>query len=93
MGIPGKGFKVNGKPTELINLGLVSAIVRKLLDDSPHDELLTNDEVSRRLGRDARVVAQQRQKLPAYHALAAGRSYWGNPKAIAELKRQLAAGQ
>ena len=92
MGIPAKQLKVNGKPMDVRAIGWIAEVLQKLLDQAATDELFTPSDLGRKLKRDPRVIALQQGKLPGYHALVGGRRYWGSRQAIAELKRQLAAG-
>lgn len=77
-------LKLNGKPFRVNGEG----VIRRFLDKSPHDELFTSAELQSRTG--SVHVKDRASKLPPYTFKVGVIRYWGNPKAIAALKAQVA---
>jgi len=86
-------LKLNGKPLDLNPLTPSAQKVKAFLDKAPADELFTTAELAQK-ARAGRVEDQTQiftRSLPAYWERVSNRVLWGNPKAIAELRKQVAA--
>lgn len=86
-------LKLNGRPFDLHPARPTEAKIKALLDKAPADEILTTADLSCRLNSSRltlrRNSAEYGAGLPAYTATVGHNRYWGNPKAIAELLRQV----
>ena len=84
-------LKLNGKPFTVGGPSPSSLKVKAFLESLPQDELLTGREVAKRTG-----MSQGRVKLvgcdwPELKHKVLHTNFYGSPKAIAELRRQLEA--
>lgn len=84
-------LKLNGKPLVLRPESPIIGEIKKLLDKAPADELFTVQEVARKLGSGYHYVSDQsnREELAAYTLRVGKVRYWGHPRAIVELKKQV----
>jgi hypothetical protein len=85
-------LKLNGKPFDLRPLTPTLEKMRGLLDSSPADELFDTLQLSKLVGKSVKSLRSDNatfvDPLPEYTARVGTKRYWGNPKAIAELRRQ-----
>lgn len=95
--MPAIKLKLNGKGFDLKNAGGVMMRLQAFLDAAPTDELFDSMELAQRVETDRNNLTSgsiaRNPKLSAYSARIGSARYWGNPKAIAELKRQTQAMQ
>ena len=85
-------LKLNGKVFEK-HLSPLTIKVKAFLDKSPADEIFTIQEMALRVGVDPTSIRYANfynsPTLKDYNVKANTNRYWGNPKAIAELMRQI----
>ena len=85
-------LKLNGKVFEK-HLSPLTIKVKAFLDKSPADEIFTIQEMALRAGVDPTSIRVcsffGSPELKDYNVKANTNRYWGNPKAIAELMRQI----
>ncbi|MGA7887643.1 MAG: hypothetical protein WCA44_18060 [Acidobacteriaceae bacterium] len=82
-------LKLNGKAFDPKAAAAPAERIRALLDGAPADELFSQAELVRKLSIAQSLASGASAPLAAYTATAGRRRYWGNPRAIAELRRQL----
>lgn len=82
-------LKLNGKPFSLHTEAPTTITVRKTLDKAPPDELFTTQELLKRAGV-GRSSLVRGSGFDTYRLKVGPKVYWGHPKAIAELKKQVA---
>lgn len=91
-------LKCNGKPLELNAPSLPLSNLKALLDKGKHDEVFIGEDIAQRIGikpKTLRALAgEYSRSMPGYSTkVRNGRGhiirYWGHPKAIAELERQV----
>lgn len=87
-------LKLNGKPLQLRPASPTVQKLKAFLDKSPADELLTNSELGVRIHTHRSTIKTSsvfgNSLLRGYSAKVGPIRYWGNPKAIAELRKQVA---
>ncbi len=83
-------LKLNGKPLDLNPCQPALASVIQFLDKSAPDELFNTAELMSRARTARTTLSKGADALTSYRFQIANKMYWGNPKAIAELKRQTA---
>jgi hypothetical protein len=82
-------LKLNGK---VLDLNPPSPSVVKLqgfLDAAAPDELFTCDELAKRAGVAVATIRSHAKIADAYRHKAGAAMYYGHPKAVAELRRQM----
>lgn len=85
-------LKLGGRPLDLNPLPPSAVKLKAFLDKAPADELFTTADLAAKTRIP--VLAQNPnlfKMLDAYRSKLGNRMLWGNPRAIAELKRQVAA--
>jgi len=83
-------LKLNGKPFNLKPASPTETKLLHFLSRAPVDEIYTIPELSKKTGC-ARCSIERCEALAEFTTLLGPRRYWGNPKAIAELRRQAGA--
>lgn len=81
-------LKLDGKVLDLNPASQAETRLKLSLDKAASDELFTTAEVARRADIGMSTL-QRAGVLPDYTAIVGHKRYWGNPKAIAELLRQV----
>lgn len=87
------GFKVNGSKVTSSKIPVPPHVqkIMNLLDKLPMAELLTSAELSERLGADVHGGrANSCLALRPYREKVDNKAFWGSPKSIAQLRKQLA---
>jgi hypothetical protein len=84
-------LKLGGKPLDLSPKHPVFDKLRTFLDKAPADEVFTKDQLTIFCSMGTAAFDRARPILAEYTTLCAGVRYWGNPAAIAELRRQVGA--
>lgn len=65
-------------------------VIQKFLSESPADEVFTSRNLAEKTGLMQQQVKDSVQAIwPDFHCIVARTRYWGNPKAIKELRRQV----
>ena len=80
-------LKLNGKAFDLNTPSPTETKLKAFLDKAPADEIYTVSELCRRAGIGSSTLG--RYRTAEYSAIVGKSRYWGNPKAIAELLRQV----
>lgn len=86
-------LKLNGKPLDLSPKSPATDALRAWLDKAPQDEVFTGDVLSEKvkicrtssLGRAKDLLGDK------YTLVIRGTRYWGHPKAIQALRKQVSA--
>jgi len=83
-------LKVDGKPLDLHSPPPMVCRIMAFLATLPDNEVMTSQKLLTSLGVSIASIekASPHKSLNTYKAKHAGRLYWGNPRAIAELRRQ-----
>ena len=86
-------LKLNGKSLELHSLPPSIIQIKTFLDKAPEDELFTTPELAVRLGLSyvhVRILYRNSALIPySYSCGNREKRFWGNPRAISELMRQI----
>lgn len=86
-------LKLHGKPLELNPAPPLARKIKTYLEGLGDDQLRTSEQVCQETGTTLRTLrsGDYGQHLGAYHQFCTrfNCNLWGNPRAIAELKRQL----
>lgn len=83
-------LKLNGKPFQLHPTPPSVLKLTAALDKCPADELYLSADLAK-LGVSANSVGTYSNLIPTYTCIVGKLRYYGNPKAIAELRKQVAA--
>lgn len=89
----GKPLKLHGKPFDFAAPTPIAVRVRAFLDKQKDDDLLLTGDILAALNIRIRTLNNYTVRdLADYYEIARGRNrYWGNKRAIAELRRLKAA--
>jgi hypothetical protein len=86
-------LRLDGKPLCLRPLSPTAERIRSLLDSLPATSLLTTAQLQQKIGagetavhRASKTLADYREPVNTNRGVSI---YWGNPKAIAELRKEL----
>lgn len=82
-------LKLHGKPFDIFPPSTVTSRVRAFLDKQKDDDLLLTADVLAALNISIHILNRYASReLKDYYELAHGRNrYWGNRRAVAELRR------
>jgi len=84
------GFKLDGKPLDLRPIPPSVIQVKLFLDKQKADDLFSTSELCKKTRVAERTLRQNDESLIGYSLRVGVNRYWGNPKAISELQRQVA---
>lgn len=84
-------LKLNGKPLDLSPKSPGVEAVRLFLDKLPQDEVLTTDVLVKRAKTSSSTCTKAKQNMAGYSLVVGRNCYWGHPKAIQALKKQVIA--
>lgn len=84
-------MKLDGKPLDIRKLAASKESLIRMLDGAPTDEIFSNVELAKKFGVDSSCINKYAKDLQDYTVTLATARYWGNPKAIRELDKQLKA--
>ena len=86
-------LKLNGKPFVLRPPSSIVGKIKDALDRSPADEIYTGGQVAAKanLGHSSVSDHGAHADLRSYTQRSGNFRYWGNPKAITDLRKQLEA--
>jgi hypothetical protein len=84
-------LKLNGKPLQLHPPTPTEVKIKGFLDKAPTDELYSSTELAKKAGVARSMVCDtgNRDQFKGYSARLGQIRYWGNPKAIIELLKQV----